>query len=262
MDRQAAFRAVYRERIEPWYSPLLHVACIYVIGVGILLLCLQHLRNPITLTQWLVALAVFLGANVLEWVMHHYVMHRPHKNAIARAIYRRHTLMHHQFFTKMNYAIDSMRDFRIVFFPPYTEVAAITAATPAALVFAWLFGANAGWLTILVIVVLYMIYESFHLCCHVRENWFVRHMPLVNTIRRHHIAHHEQSIMMRFNMNLTFPIADWLFRTSDLNRGILGTLFNGLSEAHLREDLARAVRTPEIDLSAASGRARCWLPDR
>ena len=52
-------------------------------------------------------------------------------------------------------------------------------------------------------------------------------MPCVNTIRRHHWAHHAQNIMMEKNMNLTFPIADWMFGTSDLDRGLLGTLFNG-----------------------------------
>ena len=41
------------------------------------------------------------------------------------------------------------------------------------------------------------------------------------------------------NMNLTFPIADWLFGTSDLNRGLLGTLFNGYSTRHLREQMSR-----------------------
>ena len=46
-------------------------------------------------------------------------------------------------------------------------------------------------------------------------------MPFVNTIRRHHMAHHNPAIMMERNMNLTFPL-DWLFGTSDLDRGLLG----------------------------------------
>ena len=43
--------------------------------------------------------------------------------------------------------------------------------------------------------------------------------------------------MMEVNMNLTFPISDWLFGTSDLNRGLLGRLFNGYSTKHLKTDL-------------------------
>ncbi len=63
-------------------------------------------------------------------------------------------------------------------------------------------------------------------------------MPFVNTIRRHHTAHHNQSIMMDLNMNLTFPVMDWLFGTSDLNRGLLGHLFNGYSTKYLKQEPA------------------------
>ena len=83
----------------------------------------------------------------------------------------------------------------------------------------------------------YMVYETFHFCCHVPENSFVRRMPFVNTIRRHHAAHHNMGIMMHVNMNLTFPVADWAMNTSDLKRGLLGHLFNGYSEAHVKEEL-------------------------
>jgi hypothetical protein len=39
------------------------------------------------------------------------------------------------------------------------------------------------------------------------------------------------------NFNLTFPICDWLFGTSDLDRGFLGTLFNGATHKHMKKDL-------------------------
>ena len=48
-----------------------------------------------------------------------------------------------------------------------------------------------------------------HFCCHVKENWFVRNCPLINTIRRHHTAHHNNQLMKEINLNLTFPIADY-----------------------------------------------------
>ena len=77
----------------------------------------------------------------------------------------------------------------------------------------------------------YLIYETFHYCCHVRDNWFVRYTPFVNTIRRHHSAHHNYGIMMSHNMNLTFPIADWLMGTSDVDRGLLGTCSTATTKA-------------------------------
>ena len=244
--KQAAFREEYRRRIESWYSGPLHVAVIYGVGIAALWWFISEVEAPVRWYQWAVIPVVLFVSNVLEWAMHMYVMHRPRKNPIARAIYRRHTLMHHQFFTEHNYRIDSVRDYRIVFFPPYTYAAALLLAVPGSAVLGLLLGANAGWLSMCTVAALYMTYEFFHFCCHVGDNWFVRNMPFVNTIRRHHVAHHEQSIMMDRNMNLTFPIADWLFGTSDLDRGLLGTMFNGYSTKHVRKDMARKARKPVI----------------
>jgi hypothetical protein len=50
--------------------------------------------------------------------------------------------------------------------------------------------------------------------------------------------------MMEVNMNLTFPIADWLFGTSDLKRGLIGHIFNGYETKHLKENLRAKPRTP------------------
>ncbi|MNL86805.1 hypothetical protein D3C87_2156700 [compost metagenome] len=38
-------------------------------------------------------------------------------------------------------------------------------------------------------------------------------------------------------MNLTIPLADWFMGTSDLRRGLLGHLFNGYSDKHVKEEL-------------------------
>ena len=96
---------------------------------------------------------------------------------------------------------------------------------------------NAGYIVFMTMVGLYLNYETFHYCCHVHDNWFVRNIPFINTIRRHHTAHHNMGIMMKYNMNLTYPIADWLMGTSDLRRGLLGHLFNGTSEEHVKAEL-------------------------
>jgi len=105
------------------------------------------------------------------------------------------------------------------------------------LLMAQVINANAGYVTFITMIGHYMVYETFHFCCHVPDNAFVRHMPFVNTIRRHHIAHHNMGIMMHINMNLTFPVADWALGTSDLDRGLLGHLFNGFDERHVKEEL-------------------------
>ena len=103
---------------------------------------------------------------------------------------------------------------------------------PGVIVLTWLFNANVGWLFIITTTSMYLIYETMHFCCHVGDIFILRNLPFVNTLRRHHAAHHDQGVMTKVNMNLTFPIADWLFNSSDLNRGLFGHLFNGYSEKY------------------------------
>src|SRR5260370_8220638 len=79
----------------------------------------------------------------------------------------------------------------------------------------------------------------------VEENGLVRNCAFVNSLRRNHTAHHNGRLMMEVNMNLTFPIADWLFGTSDLNRGLLGHLFNGYDTRHLKQKLRGTPKRPD-----------------
>lgn len=247
--RQEAFRADYRPRISPWYSGTLHVAVISAIGIAALCYFIPHIHNP-TWAEWLVVPAVFTACNVFEWWIHRYVMHRPVKGFMG--IYRRHTLAHHQFFTNFEPTIDNTRDFRITFFPPYALVTFIGISIPAALILAALWSNNAGWLLMCTTVGMYLNYELFHWMCHVKDDRIVRYVPFVNSLRRHHIAHHNQAIMMGRNFNLTYPIADWMFGTSDLRRGLFGHLFNGYDTRCVRQDLKQVRHSADAaDLAEA-----------
>jgi hypothetical protein len=235
--RQAAFRADFRTRIAPAYDGWAHVALIYALGFAAIWYCARQLVAP----RWfelLIIPAAFCLSNVFEWWIHRYVMHRPVKGFMG--IYKRHTLAHHQFFTDAEPSFDSPRDFRIVFFPPYALVAFMALSLPFAALLAAIGLANAGWLLLITNVALYLNYALFHYCCHVKDDRLVRHIPLVNSIRRHHIAHHNQAIMMERNFNLTYPIADWFFGTSDLRCGLLRHVFNGYDTRCVRQDLPRA----------------------
>ena len=176
---------------------------------------------------------------MFEWAVHRFVMHRPVNIKGLRAIYERHTLNHHQFFTDEEMRFRDHKDWRVTVFPPYALVVFILMSIPGGLILGWLFSPNVGWLFMCTTTGMYLIYEFMHFCCHVDENWFVRNCPFVNTLRRHHTAHHNARLMMETNMNLTFPIADWLFGTSDLDRGLLGHLFNGYDDGAPEEEPAR-----------------------
>lgn len=224
-----SFRAAYRAQIAPLYHGLVHVALIYLIGGAALWYAAVHVQHA-RWTDWVIVPATAFFANVFEWFLHKEIMHKPRWGLMG--IYKRHTLAHHQFFTDRQPFHDDTRDFRIVFFPPYALIAFLVMATLFAAIVAQVWSANAAFLLVATASAMYLNYEFFHWCCHVRDDRILRHLPFINTIRRHHIAHHDRSIMMQRNMNLTYPIADWLFGTSDLDRGLLGHIFNGYDTTH------------------------------
>ena len=97
-QRQIAFRQEYRSRIVGWYNGYVHVLIIYATGAAAFYIYIQHINNP----SWLELLTIsisFLFTNVFEWSVHKYVMHRPVNIKGLRAVYERHLLNHHQFFT-------------------------------------------------------------------------------------------------------------------------------------------------------------------
>ena len=249
-ERQRTYRANYRQRVAGWYNGFLHIAIIYTIGLTALYIYISNIRN-LTWAEFVAVPAVFLFCNFFEWFLHRYVMHRPWKNPIGRAVYNRHTLQHHQFFTASEMRFADHRDYRVTFFPPYALATFTLLAIPGAVVLGDLITPNVGWLFMITTTSMYMLYEFMHFCCHVEDNWFVRNMPFINTNRRHHAAHHDQSLMMNCNMNLTFPIMDWLFGTSDLDRGLLGTLFNGFNTRYVRTDMRKTSRTPGAPASGS-----------
>lgn len=248
-ERQRIFREQYVAGISRWYNGLIHIGVMYAAGIGAIWWCLSRIQDA--RWEWLVMIPVAIAGNFVEWGMHKFVMHRLRDVFAVRSIYDRHTRQHHQYFTDLDPTISTVKEFRIVFFPWRVLAVLALAGGLMSLAMAALINANAGYITFVTMIGHYMIYETFHFCCHVQENWFVRNMPFVNTIRRHHAAHHNMGIMMHLNMNLTFPVADWLMGTSDLNRGLFGHLFNGYDDRYVKEELKpviarfRTARTQE-----------------
>lgn len=243
-ERQKTFRKEYRSRIMGWYDGYVHIAIIYAMGASAFYIYVQHVENVLW-WEWLALPITFLFTNMFEWLVHKYIMHRPINIKGLRAIYERHTLNHHQFFTDDEMRFRDHTDWRVTVFPPYALVVFILMSMPAALFLGWVISPNVGWLFMCATTGMYLIYEFMHFCCHVDENCFVRNVPFVNTIRRHHTAHHNARLMMEVNMNLTFPIADCLFGTSDLDRGVLGHVFNGYDTTHLKTNLRGHPKGPD-----------------
>ena len=242
-DKQRAFRKTYRSNLVGWYSGYIHLLIIYGIGISLIYFFSSHLEN-IQWWEWVTIPIVFLLCNIFEWYLHSYVMHRPVNLPGLRAIYERHTMNHHQFFTDSEMRFLNHRDWRVTVFPTYALVVFTLISIPPSFIVGYFLTSNVGWLFIATTISMYLVYEFMHFCCHVDENVFVANCPFVNTLRRHHTAHHNQSMMMSKNMNLTFPITDWLLKTSDLECGLVRHLLNGYSTKFIRDDLPITPKTP------------------
>ena len=238
-ERQRKFREKYVSEISPWYNGLVHIGIMYSAGIAAIWWCVSRMQGATW--EWLLIVPVAIAGNFGEWAMHKYVMHRKIDVFALRAIYDRHTRQHHQYFTDNEPTIDTVREFRIVFFPWRVLIVLAVMGGLLGFIVGQLINPNAGYVVVITMIGHYMVYETFHFSCHVKDNWFVRNMPFVNTVRRHHAAHHNMGIMMHCNMNLTFPIADWALKTSDLQRGLIGHLFNGYSDTHLKAELKPVV---------------------
>ncbi|MDD2002020.1 fatty acid hydroxylase family protein [Pseudomonas putida] len=234
-ERQRKFREAYKADISPHYNGLVHIAVLYAVGIFAVWYCLGQIQGATW--EWALMVPVFIAGNFVEWFMHRYVMHKRINVFGLRQIYERHTRQHHQYFTDIEPTIDTTQEFRIVFFPWRVLLTLGVGGSILGWIATSIFNANAGYIVFLTMVGHYLMYETFHYCCHVHDNWFVRNIPFINTIRRHHTAHHNWGIMMKYNMNITLPIADWFMGSSDLNRGLTGHLFNGYSEAHIKPEL-------------------------
>ncbi|MES2298278.1 MAG: fatty acid hydroxylase family protein [Pseudomonadota bacterium] len=262
---QAAFRAAYRAGISPRYNGVAHFIFVFGVGFGLIAWALHQVDGG----GWspLAAPLTLLLANINEWHIHKHYLHKRGHNRLAQLVWHRHTVEHHHYFTDQEMRVDSTREYRIILFPAYgVLLVALQAAALAALA-ALVFGANTAWIVFASGVFFFMWYEGMHFLCHVDESALVRHLPLVNTMRRNHMVHHCQALMTEQNMNLTFPFADWLFGSSDLQRGLWGTLFNGYSNAHLRPDIAERYRrlgiappVPHAQARPCAARSRAQAP--
>src|SRR5260370_1336264 len=128
-QRQAEFRQEYRSRIVGWYDGYFHIFIIYAMGAAAFFIYVEHLHD-VTPIEWLTVPLTFLFTNAFEWAVHRYVMHRPVNIKGLRAIYERHTLNHHQFFTDEEMRFRDHKDWRVTVFPPYALVVFILMSIP------------------------------------------------------------------------------------------------------------------------------------
>lgn len=212
MSTTANFRERFRtEVIGKSYSGKLHFVFITlwcVVGIGV---CIFYLHQP-TLKQLLVIPLTFLYTNLFEYIGHRYPMH--HRYEALKAVFKRHTMQHHHFFTNEHMTCDSVNDFKIILFPPVLLIFfSLFFVLPAFGLIYYVFSLNAALLYVATTLVYYLNYEWLHLAYHLPETHWVYNMPGLRILRRLHHNHHNLKEMDKYNFNISYPVFDVVFRT-------------------------------------------------
>lgn len=212
MSTTLTFRERFREEnIGKHYSGKLHFVFITLwcaLGIGV---CVYYLQQP-TLKQLLIIPITFLYTNLFEYIGHRFPMH--HRYALLKAVFKRHTLQHHHFFTNENMNCDTLRDFKIILFPPVLLIFfSLFFVLPVFALVYYFFSLNAALLYVATTLAYYLNYEWLHLAYHLPETHVVYHIPGLRTLRRLHHNHHNLKEMDKYNFNISYPVFDFVFRT-------------------------------------------------
>jgi len=210
--RVAAFREAFRrEEIRPRYSGPWHASFTFGVGAAVIVITIAAL-NDVRPLEWLTVPLTLLYANLSEYFGHRGPMHHPWRG--LGIVYRRHAGQHHRFFTAEDMEIESPRDLKAVLFPPVMMAFFLLAfALPVGLAIGWVFGSNVAWLFVASAVAYFLNYEVLHLLYHLPQEGFIARLPWLSRLRRLHQAHHDPSLMARYNFNITYPVGDLLFGT-------------------------------------------------
>jgi hypothetical protein len=206
------FRERYRaELIGRAYNGWLHFGFTVSMTLALIALCASKL-HAVSLFEWLTIPLTFLYANFAEYFGHRGPMH--HLRPGLGKVFERHTRQHHRFFTEDRMEFGSARDFKAVLFPPILVTFFLLAfGTPVALLLSWLISSNVAYLFAITGTAYFLNYELLHFAHHLPgEHWIAR-LPVMAALRRHHTIHHDQSLMVNYHFNITYPMADWIMGT-------------------------------------------------
>jgi len=186
-----------------------------VLGVAAVILAIGiRLSFGAAAWQWAMLPVFWLVANVFEWTMHRFPMHRPLQ---PRILYTNHAIHHHRAFDGPAQEIRTLRDLSVVMMPWYTLVFVFVMASPIAVVAALLGGTPLAGVFLVSAVLYFLMYEVIHTLHHLSAVQLQR-IPFgtsraVAALRAQHHAHHQLRRMTEINFNVTFPFADWLLGT-------------------------------------------------
>ena len=86
-------------------------------------------------------------------------------------------------------------------------------AAPVGALLYFLFSPNLCFLITATAILYSLNYELLHFAYHMDSQSWIGRLQFIRRSRKHHIIHHDRSLMTRYNFNITYPICDALFGT-------------------------------------------------
>lgn len=210
--RTQGFRDDYARSIAPpGYHGGRHALIVAVCGGGMLAITASLLSVADLARLWWLIPATLVVANVVEYLVHRHLMHRDTR--LLHAMYLRHTVRHHRYFTRDDIEVTHHADLHAVLFPPLLLFFFALVALGVATVVGLAFGHSAGVLFFALSLAYYLAYEVLHLLAHWPQHGALMRSALLRRLLRHHRLHHTPQVMNQGNYNIVFPLGDWLFGT-------------------------------------------------
>jgi hypothetical protein len=168
---------------------------------------------------WIVP-AYIVVANLVEYVMHRLLMHRP---IWPRAFYRGHTLGHHRAFHHDSMEIGAWAELELVMMPWFSLAFFFVGIAPVVALAARTLGRGAAGLLLLTAVATFVLYEGLHALYHFPVPVLRRLRVLDNrafrSLYEHHRHHHRLPRMRWTNFNISMPLCDRWFATIETEAG-------------------------------------------
>ena len=203
-------KQIQDEHIPAGYNPTLHIVACAVSSVAPIVVALWQLHD---VALW--HLSAFFGTIIItnggEYLLHRVPFHTPLRGPL-RALYHRHTTMHHNMFDHETMPYTSPRDLKWMLLPAWGYTAVLIIMSP---VFALLYSVepNLAWMMLIAQSLYYIVYEVLHTASHLPpEHWLAR-PRVVRWASRHHTVHHNPKLMRRYNFNFALPLFDLLLNT-------------------------------------------------
>ncbi len=175
--------------------------CILSISLGIYYL--PHLN----FYHFLIIPLFLIISNFVEYFLHKYPMHKFYK--ISKEVYKKHSGLHHKYFSHDNMDIDNAEDvyhvltsFKVIFIFMFFII------FPISLLFSLV---NLGTLFFVSGMIYYLIYEITHFSCH--SNTILLKIPYLKSCKERHQIHHNSKLMRTYNFNVSYPLIDKIFKT-------------------------------------------------